>query len=220
MKRGLLTAYRTYFDNALDLRVRIFNVLAAAGIMGSVIIGIVNLVSGAGAAAVLVDAAAAALSAGLLYYSYRTQKYQYCYLITIVGIFLGLFPYLFLRMGGYHGGVTAFMVFAGVFTVFKLESKLVLLVTALELALYTGLYIYAYRNPARVTMFPTESGFLTSNLMDFLVVSVALGATMNAQVRLFRAQQRRVDEQNAVLATSGTGTDMRMCSSASATILH
>ncbi len=74
MKRGLLTAYRTYFDNALDLRVRIFNVLAAAGILGSVIIGIVNLVSGAGAAAVLVDAAAAALSAGLLYYSERTQK--------------------------------------------------------------------------------------------------------------------------------------------------
>ncbi len=51
MKRGLLTAYRTYFDNALDLRVRIFNVLAIAGILGSVIIGIVNLVSGAGAAA-------------------------------------------------------------------------------------------------------------------------------------------------------------------------
>jgi signal transduction histidine kinase len=200
MKRRLLTAFRTYFDNALDLRVRIFNILAIAGIMGAVIIGIVNLISGAGAAAVLVDAAAAALSAGLLYYSYRTQKYQYCYLITIAGIFLGLFPYLFLRMGGYHGGVTAFMVFAVVFTVFMLEGKLVLLVTALELALYTGLYIYAYRNPASVTMFPTESGFLTSNLMDFLVVSVALGASMYAQVRLYRAQQRRVDEQNAVLA--------------------
>ena len=102
MKRGLLTAFHTCFDNALDLRIRIFNVLAVAGILGSVIIGIVNLISGAGAAAVLVDAAAAALSAGLLYYSYSTQKYQRCYLITIAGIFFGLFPYLYFRMGCYH----------------------------------------------------------------------------------------------------------------------
>lgn len=200
MKKHPLHPFRLYFDGALDLRVRIFNILATAGVLVTVTIGIVNLISGAGAVAILVDCAAAALSAGLLYYSYRTQKYQHCYLITIIAIFLILFPYLFFRMGGYHGGIPLFFVFAVVFTVFMLEGKLALLVTVVELMLYSGLLIYAYMNPDSIVAFPTERGFLTSNLMDMLAVGIALGSTMYAQVRLYRAQQRKLDEQNAVLA--------------------
>ena len=200
MKKHILAVISACFGHSLDLRARIFNVLAMSGVAACIIIALVNLVSGVGIVAVLVDIIAGGFSAGLMYYSYRTQRYQHCYLITIVVIFLGLFPYLFFKMGGYHGGVPMFMVFAVVFTLFMLEGRTALLVTALELALYTGLQLFVYWNSASVTMFPTEQGFLISNLMDFLVVSMALGATMYAQMHMYRTQQRRVDEQNAVLA--------------------
>lgn len=200
MKKWLATIYKTYFDSVLDLRVRVFNILALAGIVGTIIIGLVNLFSGVGIISVLVDAMAAALSVGLLYYSYRTQRYQHCYLVTIIVIFLGLFPYLLFKMGGYHGGIPMFFVFAVVYTVFMLEGKLAIIVTAVELVVYSALLIYVYKNPGSIAVFPEERGFLISNLVDMLVVSIALGATMYAQMKLYRNQQRRVDEQNAVLA--------------------
>lgn len=204
MNKHLKTFYFTFFNNTLDLRVRVFNILAIAGILGTIIIGFVNFFSDVGIIAILIDMAAAALSAGLLCYSYRTQKYQHCYLITIFVIFLGLFPYLFFRMGGYHGGIPMFFIFAVVFTVFMLEGRLAIIVTAFELTLYSGLFFYVHNNPASVTKFPAESGFLISNMMDMLVVSISLGATMYAQMRLYRAQQRHVDEQNAVLAQANS----------------
>lgn len=200
MKERLLFLYRTYFNSALDLRVRIFNILALTGCVGAILIGIANGFSGASFTIILLDVIAAALSAGLLYYSYRTQRYRHCYLITIVVIFLGLFPYLLFNMGGYHGGIPMFFVFAVVFTVFMLEGRLSVIVTAVELALYSVLFICAYKTPGSVKAFPEESGFLISNLVDLLVVGISLGATMYAQIRLYRAQQHRVDEQNAVLA--------------------
>lgn len=202
MKERLICLFRIYFSSTLDLRVRIFNILALAGCVGAIVIGIVNGFSGAGFPAILIDVVAAALSAGLLYYSYRTQRYRHCYLVTIVVIFLGLFPYLFFTMGGYHGGIPMFFIFAVVFTVFMLEGKLAVVVTVFELALYSGLLLYSYKNPDSITTFPAESGLFISNLSDMLVVGISLSTTMYAQVRLYRAQQRRLDEQNAVLAQS------------------
>lgn len=92
-----------------------------------------------------------------------------------------------------------FFIFAIVYTVFMLEGKLAIIMTTVELLFYSGLLIYIYNHPTAVSTFPNEIGFLTSNLVDMLVVGIALAATMFAQMRLYRAQQRRVDEQNAVL---------------------
>jgi hypothetical protein len=104
-----------------------------------------------------------------------------CRLIFILVSFFVLFPYLFFNMGGYHGGIPTFLIFAPVFTIFLLEGKAAIAVTALELLLYAGMYLFAYQNPGSVTMFPEEKGFLVSNLMDLLVVGISLGATMYAQ---------------------------------------
>lgn len=92
-----------------------------------------------------------------------------------------------------------FFVFALVYTAFMLEGRRVIVVMALELVIYTGLLYYAYTNPAGVVFFPEERGFFISNLLDVWVVGIVLSATMYAQMRLYRNQQRRVDEQNAVL---------------------
>ncbi|MEA4989052.1 MAG: HAMP domain-containing sensor histidine kinase [Anaerovorax sp.] len=200
MKNRIPKFIHTYFDTALDLRVRIFNVLALAGSVVSLIEGLVNLFSGAGVMETLSVLATAVLSAGLMVYAQRTQKYKPCYLVTILVIFIGLFGYLFFQMGGYHGGVPLLFVFSVVFTVFMLEGRIMLLVAVLELALYSAMYVCAYRCPDSIVELATERAYLINHLTDFLMVSIALGTTMYAQVRLYRAQQRRVDEQNAVLA--------------------
>lgn len=200
MKKLISQFGKTFFDRSLDLRIRLFNVLVSISACFCVIIAIVNAFAGIGLMGVAVDLVAAGFCVALLLYARHSGRAPLCHMIFIIGSFFILFPYLFFKMGGYHGGITAFLVFAVVFTVFMLEGKAALIVTVLELTLYAGMYLYAYSNPSHVTMFPQEKGFLVSNLMDLLIVGIALGATMYAQTSLYRAQQKKLDEQNAVLA--------------------
>lgn len=188
-----------FFGERLDLRVRLFNVLALTATLFCPVIAIINLVAGNGIMSVLVDLVAALFSGALLFYSSKTGRYRLCYLLTIVVCFFILFPYLFFRMGGYHGGIPLFFVFAIVFTVFMLEGKSALVVTALELVLYLGVYVYAYLHPASVIGFDDNKGYLISNVMDLLIVSAALGFTMFAQINLYRRQQRKLEAQNEAL---------------------
>ncbi len=200
MKQQFNKFFHNHFDHNLDLRVRIFNVMVLISACFCTVIACVNALAGIGFVGVLVDVAAALFCIVLLTQARKPGRAMPCRLIFILVSFFVLFPYLFFNMGGYHGGIPTFLIFAPVFTMFLLEGKTAIAVTALELLLYAGMYLFAYANPGSVTMFPEEKGFLISNLMDLLVVGISLGATMYVQVKLYRMQQRKVDEQNAVLA--------------------
>ena len=193
-----------YFSSQLDLRVRLFNVLVLASAIFCVVIGIVNVAAGLGIISVIIDFTAAAFCYALLLYSRKRGRTHLCHMIFIGVSFFILFPYLFFSMGGYYGGIPAFLVFAVVFTVFMLEGKSALVFTTLEILLYAGLYIFAFIHPEWVKEFPTEKNYLISNLMDLVIVCIALGATMSAQVRLYRAQQKKLDEQNTILAQTNS----------------
>lgn len=200
MIKRILALFHTCFNRDIDLRVRIFNVLAAAGCAGSFLTGSISLLTDAGFATVALCFAASIFAALLAIFASRTQKYQFCYLITIVVVFIGLFAYLFFLSGGYHGGIPVFFVFAVVLTVFMLEGRNAIFAMLLELGVYAGLYLCAYLYPQNIVPYPDEWGYFINHLADLLIVCLALGSTMYVQVRLYRAQQRRVDEQNAVLA--------------------
>ena len=102
-----------YFGRHLDLRVRLFNTLAMGGILISLAMASVTPFTGAGFNHFLVNILLAAVSFGLLYFSRKTGNYQLCYLITVVCIFMILFPVAFFVSDGYRGGMPTFFVFAG-----------------------------------------------------------------------------------------------------------
>ena len=56
--------------------------------------------------------------------------------ISLIMIFLIVFPAMFFSSSGYHGGMPAFFVFAIIFTVLMLEKTRALIVSLLELVLY------------------------------------------------------------------------------------
>ncbi len=195
----LLSFIRTYFGPDLDLRVRLFNALAVISGVFCLILAAVNISAPFGAGTVLIDILSALFCFALVVYAKRSGNYRLCHAITIIAVFFILFPFLFFRMGGYHGGMPLFLVFAIVYTVFMLEKN-AFLVSAVELTVYAGLYLYTYQNPGAFTILTSEKNYLISNIVNLVVVSAALGATMYAQTRLYRAQQRRLDEQNDILA--------------------
>ena len=102
---------RRFFDKSLDFRVRLFNILATGGVAISVATLVLNLVTGMLTGAVL-SGLLAVLSVTLLVFTYRTRKYKIAYILTIVTIFMVVFPILFFASGAYKGGMPSMLIFA------------------------------------------------------------------------------------------------------------
>ena len=88
MKNRLKQFISTFFGARLDFRVRLFNVLAMGGTVISLAMALVGIAVETGLGNIIANFISAVLSFWLLCYSQRTGRYQLCYMITIVAIFL------------------------------------------------------------------------------------------------------------------------------------
>jgi signal transduction histidine kinase len=193
MLNFLLKTSKKLFGEQLDFRARLFHILAVAGILISLFVGVVGIFIGAGLANFLLSLLVMLLAAVFLYYSLVSGKYERCYMIAIICIFFVLFPALFFSAGGYHSGMPSFFIFAVLFTIFMLDGKKVVVMTVLELAFYTALCIFAYYNPDKINFFNTEVYLLSDILLGFLAVSAALGVTMSLHFRLYKQRQAELE---------------------------
>ena len=199
MKNRLPQFISAYFGPDLDFRVRLFNVLAMGGMVISLAMTLVGIAAGTGLGNVAVNFISAALSYALLCYSQRTGRYQLCYFITIIAIFLALFPVMFFTAGGYYSGMPSFFVFAVAFTILMLEGKKAIVMSIVEILLYLAICIIAFRYPELVKAWDTEQDLLTDVMVGFVSVSVVLGTMLYLHFKLYNEQQKKLDEQNHVL---------------------
>lgn len=146
-------------------------------------------------ASALVSALSAILSGGLLWYSVKSGRYPLCYVITIIEVFLILFPILFFTSGGYHSGMPAFFVFAVVFTVLILDRRLSIFFSLLELVVYIGSCLIAYAHPDIVTAILTER----DTLVCFIAVSLSCGIVLYLHLREYDRQREQLQMQKEVL---------------------
>ena len=186
------------FDRELDFRVRLFNVLAIAGVGISTATLILNIVTAMWASTVL-SAVLTVLSAGLVVFTYKTGKYQIGYTVTIVTIFMILFPILFFASGGYKGGMPSMFIFAVLFTVLMLTGVKALLVSLAEIAEYIAVCVIGYLNPQLVTWFHTDAEMLTDILVTTTAVSISCGAVLFLHLREYECQRKQLAEQNELL---------------------
>ena len=189
---------RRFFDKSLDFRVRLFNVLATGGVAISVATLVLNLVTGMLTGAVL-SALLAVLSTVLLVYTYRTRKYKTAYILTIVIIFMIVFPLLFFTSGAYKGGMPSMLIFAVLFTVLMLEGKTAVFVSAAEIVEYLAVSVFTYFAPQYVTWFTGEAEMLTDILVTTVAVSVSCGVVLFLHLREYEGQRRQLAEQNEQL---------------------
>ena len=177
----------------LDFRVRLFNVLAMAGIVVSLISTIACIANSENLFSIFANFATSIIALGIMVHATRTGHYQFCYMLTIVIIFFAFFPFIFFVGGGYHGAMPFFFIFAIVFTVFMLEGKIAVGIALTELFLYLGLCGFAYFNPNTVTFVDTALYEVTDIVIGFSTVSIALGVTMFLHFRLYRQQQTELE---------------------------
>jgi hypothetical protein len=144
MKKIFHIFLNAFFRKELDFRARLFNVLAMAGAVISLAVAALGPFTGAASVNSLSCLFSFLLAVVFLYYSNRTGRYRLFYFITIVIVFILLFPVMFFTAGGYHSGMPVFFVFAVVFTVFMLDGKAAFGMAVLELLVYVSVCLYAF----------------------------------------------------------------------------
>ena len=177
-----------------DIQTSAFIILAVCGTIVCVIAAVNSLFVEPGMSGFWQNTAGVFISLGLLIYTKKTGNYRLAIVLTIIIIFLGLFTVLFFSGGGYHSGMPAFFIFAVVFTAFMLRGMLMPVFILIELAWYTIICLYAYNAPRSVTALEGEEAYLTDIIVCMTVVSVSLAITMYFQIRVYRKNQKRLNE--------------------------
>ena len=190
----ILLGEHSLFRLSLPFRVRLFNVLALVGGIISLVNGILSYVNNQDFIILGVNLATAILSFLLLFYAYKSENYPFCYVVTIVLIFMVMFPYLFFKSGGYKGGMISFYIFGILFTVFMLEGKTMFLAAIAEMLLYSITILVAYKNPQTVTWFSTEKEMVLDLFTGFCAATLSLAAAMYLHFRMYNKQQLILEE--------------------------
>ena len=191
MKKFLRLCIQSFFNKDMELRVKLFHVLA---ITGCIICTIMTFVSLAGDMLISagINFIAGVVSLSLLIYSAKKGHYEICTTITLAVVFFMLFPSLFIYGGGYQGGMPFFFVFAVVFTIYMLDGWYMLIVSILELIGYSFLFVFAYHHPEHIIPFATELDVLNDTIIGFVTVCISLGGTMYAQIHMYKKQQQEL----------------------------
>lgn len=199
MKKWITRFLQIYFNPALDLRVRLFNVLAMIGVLNGFINSVVIL-NGESLSSTIISFISGFISLFVLLFSAHTGRYRIAYLITIIFIFFGVFPALFFSNSGYYSSIPYFFVFAVVFTIFMLADKQGLIIAGIELLFYVGLCVYAYFKPeSAIGGIPSEKTMLVSIIVGMVGSSISIGGALYFFFRLYDAQHREMNKMNAVL---------------------
>ena len=205
--RQILQGEHSLFRLSLPFRVRLFNVLALVGGMISLINGISSYANNQDSVILGLNLGIAVLSFVLLFYAYKSGRYQFCYVVTIIMIFLMMFPYLFFKSGGYKGGMVSFYIFGILFTVFMLEGKVMFFTAFMEMVVYIATIMIAYQNPQMVVWFSSEKEVVMDLLIGFCASSISVAAVMYLHFRMYNKQQEilekaRIEAQSANKAKS------------------
>lgn len=184
-----------YFNREMDFRMRLFNVLAISGATISFFTMIQSLVGMMWIVA-MISAIMMLLSLFIMFYAVKSGNYHRCYYITIVTIFMLLFPLLFFLSGGYHGGMPAAFIFAILFTMLMLDGWSAFIMAGGEILLYVISTWVAYNFPATVVHFSSEEKMLKDILFGTIAVAVSTGVVVFLHIREYNLQRQQLEEKN------------------------
>lgn len=177
-------------ENA-EMQVIAFNILALCGVIVSIIIGCINIISEHNYIGAAADFAGATTSMALIVYCRKSGNYKMAMILTVFIVFIGIFTFLYIIQGGYHSGIPSFFIFGVVFTAFLLDGATAVVLIILELIWYVSLGLYSYYHP--LTLNHDEEYYVTRVIRDMVLVALSLAITMYFQIRVYRRKQQELN---------------------------
>lgn len=190
----IFSAVRNYLFHPTDIRISIFNIMATVGGSVSLLAFIVSVFNGVTVWNLAALLCCILISVSLLVYSQKTGHYRICYLLTIITVFVIMFPVIFFTAGGLNSGMPIYFVFAVSYTVFMLENKSGLMIAAAQIVEYVVCCFVAMRFPQTVIPFASKQAEAMDIISCIIVCSVAMSATVYWQTRLYHKQQKKTED--------------------------
>ncbi len=186
----------TFLGEKFSLNGKIFNVLALAGFAISLIMSFFSVVTGSTLEEIVINIAMAAFALAMALLHIKTGNYHLCSTVTIVTVFIIIFPIIFFENDGYAGGMPSFFVFAIVFTIYLSKGITMVILIISQYIIYIGICFFSYYNPDSILHRREPYEMLIDVIVGFVVVSLILGITMFIQFRMYAKQQRLLEKAN------------------------
>ena len=192
--RKSMRSIKEFLIHPDNIRISIFNIMAFVGCMVSLAAFGISHFNGSDLLNLSALLSCAVISSSLLAFAKKTGHYRTSYLITIVIIFMVLFPLMFFTAGGLFSGMPVYFALAVSFTVFMLENRLGLIISLAEIVEYVLCSVAAMYFPDAVIPFDSEKAAGLDVISGVVVCSMALAVTLYFQTALYHSQQKKTED--------------------------
>ncbi|MBE5870165.1 MAG: response regulator [Lachnospiraceae bacterium] len=196
MKTGLHKKIVSFYTKEKELDILLFKVLGTAGFIVSLIGSIQSLFTLQDFTGFGINLLAAFASVGLLWFVHMTKKYVIGYLITSVSIFMILFAWLFMEMGGMEGSMPYFFMFGIVFTLMMYKGKLLIIMETLQSTFYMLVCFFSFRHPEYIQKFDSPGNQFSDQVAGILISSVGIGSIFMLYIHEYRKEQKAAEESS------------------------
>ena len=183
-----------YFDPKLNIHKQSFNLLACTGILAGIIMGTYGIIVGVPILNIVLSYSASVYAFFMIQIASIKNIYTFCLYLTVILVFIVVFPVFFFTAGGYHSGMPSFYIFALVFTAMMIEGKKRFIFTTAEMILYVLTCIIAYIYPESVGYFDTERDFVLDVVMAMSVSGTLLVAVFMLYLKIYNTKQKALSE--------------------------
>ena len=191
MFTGLKKRIIDFYTKEKEFDVRLFKLLGTAGVLVSILGAAFSNSQGR-----LINLIAALASVCLMWFVHATGKYLIGYLITTVVVFMGLFTWLFLVMGGINGAIPYFFAFGIVFTLLMYKGVLQLVMEIIQIAYYVLVCVFSYNHPELVKAFENPWDQFFGQIIGIVFSSVGIGLIFIRYIREYRKQQNIAEDSS------------------------
>lgn len=189
MKKKIKSIYEMIYGRDYELRERIFRMiiliggaLALLGILECIIIMDVKVI-------VLPLVLLLAVLGVEFLITFKYRKIDVAAVIVGFLIIMLIFPAMFFLSGGLEGGASIWFAL-GLFYVFLMFSgKRLAFFLALSLSVDIFTYVYSYLHPGTITPMDSKAAAYTDSLFAVLVVGIAGGVILKAQIKMFENER-------------------------------
>jgi signal transduction histidine kinase len=191
--------WRAFLGDVPDFHARLSVIAALTGFVVAVIGIGVNALNDGGPIQIALCVVMATLSVAMIWFARRTGNYDQARLITVVVVFLGIFPYMFFTGGGFHSGMPALMVFGMGFTGLSIMGRGMWVLLGTEVVVYSACCLAGYTWPELVTPLAGPSEHVVDVIICVALAGLALSAMLHLLLRVHERSASLLAAKNAEL---------------------
>lgn len=193
MDKDKLREWTRLFKKEEPMEQKLFKLVGLIGVIASIINGFIYFALPEHITTALICFGAALCTMALIIYVQVSGKYLFAYLVSVFGVFTGLFIVLFF----YQGANSGYLFIMGlVFTCMLLHGKALAIAAPIQALCYLAAFVYTYYHPELIH----DKSSPEKNLLSLILGCLGCGLIICASLRVYITQYQKANAAAAAAA--------------------